>query len=492
LLASGISIPLVASTPAFSAKSRSIAALRLRPTVYTAAERWSLRDRMARYGVPGVAMTLIRAGRIEAVQGIGTRVAGTRAVIDPDTLFSVGSVSKLASAALCLQLAAGGILNLDRDVNHWLRRWRVPPGLQGDDRAVTLRMLLSHTGGFNVHGFADYTPGTPLPSIVQTLNGESPAMNKPLARVDLAGARSRYSGGGYMIIQAVIEDVTGANFDTVAQRLLFGPLGMRRSRFEAAPAPGIANIAHAHDRDGKPVALPRGWQSFPELAASGLWTTAGDLGRLIVALGASYRERGGFMPQELAVDMMTAVTPGFNGLGPRLAGEGAARIFHHAGANDSYKAYVEGNLVSGDGLVVLTNGERGDLLGDEIRNAVSDLYRWPGDWSIALPAVPVASLVDSYVGTYRRRAGQDPLTMGFLDTGFSADTVEVVRSGDGLSIRFKGRDRKLVPIDSSDFVMPDGYVPAATLMFRFARTADRKVSHLRAIAGADTLIFERI
>lgn len=82
--------------------------------------------------------------------------------------------------------------------------------------------------------------------------------------------------------------------------------------------------------------------------------------------------------------------------------------------------------------------------------------------------------------------------MGFLDTGFSADTVEVVRSGDGLSIRFKGRDRKLVPIDSSDFVMPDGYVPAATLMFRFARTAGRKVSHLRAIAGADTLIFERI
>ena len=190
--------------------------------------------------------------------------------------------------------------------------------------------------------------------------------------------------------------------------------------------------------------------------------------------------------------MMTAVTPGFNGLGPRLAGEGAARIFHHAGANDSYKAYVEGNLVSGDGLVVLTNGERGDMLGDEIRNAVSDLYRWPGDWSIALPAVPVASLVDSYAGTYRRRTGQDPLTMGFLDTGFSADTVEVVRSGDGLSIRFKGRDRKLVPIDSSDFVMPDGYVPAATLIFRFARTADKRVSHLRAIAGADTLIFERI
>ncbi|WP_420139474.1 serine hydrolase domain-containing protein [Sphingomonas sp.] len=447
---------------------------------------------MASYRVPGTAIAVMRAGRLSAVQGFGTRVAGRDAAIDADTLFSVGSVSKLASATLCLRLVASGTLDLDRDVNDYLRRWRVPAGSHGDDRAVTLRMLLSHTSGFNVHGFADYTPGAPLPTLVQTLNGEPPAMNRALARIDPAGTRSRYSGGGYMIVQAVIEDATGERFDAVAKRLLFDPLEMRRSRFEPAPGPAIGNIAHAHGPDGKPVALPRGWQSFPELAASGLWTTAGDLAHMIVALGTSYRGRSGYMPQELAVDMMTAVTPGFTGLGPRLAGEGMARIFHHAGANDSYKAYVEGNLASGDGLVVLTNGARGDVLGDEIRNAVSDACTWPGDWSVALPAVPVASLLDDYVGSYRRRADQDPLLTGFLDTGFSADTIEVVRANDGLSLRSKGRDRKLVPIDSSDFVMPDGYVPAATLIFRFARGADRKVMHLRAIAGSDVLVFDRV
>jgi len=485
-------MPLTAITPAISASSHLIPDLRLRPTVHTGAEQWSLRDRMTYHGVPGVVIAVVRAGRSEAVQGFGTRIAGMDAPIDADTLFSVGSVSKLASATLCLRLVASGILDLDRDVNDYLKRWRVPAGSGGDDRAVTLRMLLSHTSGFNVHGFADYAPGVSLPTLVQTLNGERPAMNRALARIDPAGTRSRYSGGGYMIAQAVIEDATGESFDAIARRLLFGPLGMRRSQFEAAPDDGTANIAHAHDQHGKRVALPRGWQSFPELAASGLWTTASDLARMIVALGASYHGRGGFMPQELAVDMMTAVTPGFNGLGPRLAGEGAARIFHHAGANDSYKAYVEGNLASGDGLVVLTNGERGDVLGDEMRNAVSDAYNWPGDWSVNLPAVPIASLFDGYVGTYRRRADQDPLVTGFLDTGFSADTIEVVRANDGLSLRSRGRDRKLVPIDSSDFVMPDGYVPAATLIFRFARGPDKKVAHLRAIAGADVLVFDRV
>ncbi len=492
LLVGGATIPLNAIVPAASARTKDLPGLGLRSTVYSGAERWSLRDRMIHHGVPGVAVAVMRAGRVDAVQGFGTCIAGMDAPVDGDTLFSVGSVSKLVTAALCLRLVTGGALDLDRDVNGYLKRWRVPTGPKGDDRAVTLRMLLSHTSGFNIHGFADYAPDAPLPTLIQTLNGERPAMNKPLSRIDPAGTRSRYSGGGYMIAQAVIEDATGERFDSVARRLMFDPLGMQRSRFEASPDQHTPNIAHAHNRGGKVVALPRGWQSFPELAPSGLWTTASDLARMILALGASYRERGGFLPQDLAVDMMTAVAPGFNGLGPRLAGEGMTRIFHHAGANDSYKAYVEGNLASGDGLVVLTNGERGDVLGDELRNAVSGTCRWPGDWSIQCPAVPVATLLGDYVGTYRRRTDQDPLIMGFLDTGFSADTIEVLRAGDGLSIRAKGMDRKAVPIDTSDFVMPDGYVPAATLIFRFARSADGKVSHLRAIAGTDVLVFERV
>ncbi|MGH6633640.1 MAG: serine hydrolase domain-containing protein, partial [Sphingopyxis sp.] len=405
ILAGSLALPLAGlTTTPVSATPRPDFESRLRPAVHTGAERWTLAERMARGGVPGAAIAILRGGRVDSAAGYGVRIAGQAAPVGPDTLFSVGSVSKIATAALCLKLVALGHLDPDQNVDRRLMRWRVPAGPAGDRADISLRMLLSHTAGFNVHGFQDIAPADPMPTLAQTLGGASPAMNKPLARIDAAGTRSRYSGGGYMIVQAVIEDALGAPFGAVASRHLFAPLGMERSRFDAAPAADTPDIAHAHDGDGKAVALPRGWQSFPELAASGLWTSANDLTRLVLALGASYRASGGYLPQELAVDMMTAVSPGPFGLGPRLAGEGAAHIFHHAGANDSYKAYIEGNLASGDGLVIVTNGANGDVLGDEIRNAVSDALAWPGDWSVRTGPIATNSLTASFVGSYKRRA----------------------------------------------------------------------------------------
>jgi CubicO group peptidase (beta-lactamase class C family) len=323
------------------------------------------------------------------------------------------------------------------------------------------------------------------------LNGTTPALNKPLQRIDRAGSRSRYSGGGYMVVQAVIEDSMGQTFDTLARRYLFAPLGMSRSRFDAAPSVAMADIAHAHDGSGKPVALPRGWQSFPELAPSGLWTSARDLARLVEALCASYRESGGFLPQALAMDMMTAVSPGTFGLGPRLAGEGSARIFHHGGANDSYKAYIEGNLDSGDGLVIVTNGANGDVLGDEIRNAVSDSLGWPGDWSVKTSPVTAAGLLDGFAGAYRRRADQGAELMGILDTLFDIEDLGVLRTSEALELQVKGKRRPLKPVGSNRFVAPDSYIPAGTLQLVFNRGAMRDVHSLTIVAGGGVLVFDK-
>lgn len=493
ILAGSLTLPLAGLHPsaAVAAEPRQGFESLLRPTVHTGAERWTLAERMARGGVPGVAIAILRGGRVESAAGHGVRIAGQAAPVGPDTLFSVGSVSKIATAALCLKLVSLGRLDLDMGVDRWLKRWRVPAGPAGDSAAISLRMLLSHTAGFNVHGFEDIAPGAPMPTLVQTLDGVAPALNKPLARIDAAGTRSRYSGGGYMIVQAVIEDALGAPFAAVAQRHLFAPLAMKRSRFDAAPVPDTADIAHAHDGSGKPAALPRGWQGFPELAASGLWTSANDLARLVLALGASYRAPGGYLPQGLAVDMMTAVSPGPFGLGPRLAGEGAAHIFHHAGANDSYKAYIEGNLATGDGLVVVTNGANGDVSGDEIRNAVSDALSWPGDWSVRTAPVAAASLFENFVGSYKRRLDQSPKLAGILDTTFSAESVEIARSAEGLQMAAKRRSRALVAVTSNRFVVPDAYIPAGTLQLAFDRGADHLVQGLTVFGGGGVLLFDR-
>lgn len=494
LVAGGFALPILASSAASPAQTpcpRAAFEPLLRPTVHSGREHWTLAERMAHHHVPGVAIALLRDGRVDTIRGYGSRVAGQSLPIGRDTLFSVGSVSKVATAALCLRLVAGGHLALDRDVNQWLRRWRVPAGPADDTAAVTLRMLLSHTAGFNLHGFRDFAPEAPLPTLLQTLNGAPPAPNRPLARIDPAGRRTRYSGGGYMVVQALIEDAMGAPFDAVARRHLFEPVGMTRSRFVAAPAPDIADIAHAHDEAGRPAAPPRGWQSFPELAPSGLWTSAADLAELVRALGASHRgSRGAYLPRALAADMMTPVSPGVFGLGVRLAGAGDAEIFHHAGANDSYKAYIEGNLANGDGLVILTNGAGGDVLGDEIRNGVSDALHWPGDWSVVPREDADPALSDAFVGTWRRRAGQSPEITAMLDTTWDVESLIVARGADGLNLQARGRERRLVPIAGARFVVPDAYVPAGTLQLTFKRDAFGRVDTL-VVSGGGDLLFDR-
>lgn len=494
LVAGSLVLPLFGAQPkahAQLAQSGAPFEPLLRPTVHSGREHWSLAERMAHYNVPGVAIAILRDGRAESVRGYGAAIVDQSRPIGPDTLFSVGSVSKIATAALCMRLVADGRLALDQDVNRWLRRWKVPAGPTRDAAAVTLRMLLSHTAGFNLHGFKDFPPAAPIPTLLQTLNGASPAPNRSLARIDAAGSRTRYSGGGYMVVQALVEDLMNAPFGDVARQHLFGPLGMIRSRFIAALEPGTADVAWAHDEAGKLAALPRGWQSFPELAPSGLWTSAADLVRLIQALGASHRGASrAYLPRALATEMMTPVSPGTFGLGPRLAGTGAAEMFHHAGANDSYKAYIEGNLASGDGLVILTNGANGDVLGDEIRNGVSDALRWPGDWSVVVGADTDATLLDSLAGRYNRRAGQALEIVSMLDTRWDIESLVIERTAEGLSLKADGRERRLAPIGGARFVAPDAYVPAGTLQLAFKRNAFGRVESL-VVSGGGELLFDR-
>ena len=89
-----------------------------------------------------------------------------------------------------------------------------------------------------------------------------------------------------------------------------------------------------------------------------------------------------FLGEALARNVMTEVPPGEYGLGPELVGEGEIRRFRHGGSNESYKAYMEGHLVTGDGVVVFTNGAQGGNLIPEVLRAVADAEDWDGAWSM--------------------------------------------------------------------------------------------------------------
>jgi len=338
-------------------------------------ELHTIEARIAHWGMTGAAVAVIRDGEVVHVQGYG-RVSEGGAAVNADTLFSVGSVSKVVNAALVLRLADRGAVDLDADVAGALPAWaQACTGVDGST-PVSLRQLITHTAGMTVHGFADFEPGEDIPTLRQIICSEGPAKNAPIRLAEEPGTAFDYSGGGTMLTQVFVETVTGEDYSDFADSELLSPLGMTRSSF-ANPLPGeTPNVALAHGENGRQAVGAPGWHAMPEEAASGLWTSANDLSQFVTTLIAAYRGESDFLSQPLAQEALTRNPISEHGLGPRVQGEGKSYVFHHGGANNSYHAYIEGHLATGDGIVVLTNGARGWALWREIRFSAERAFDW--------------------------------------------------------------------------------------------------------------------
>ena len=326
--------------------------------------------------VAGAAVVIMQGGEVIHSSGHGLKEVGTAHAVDENTVFSLGSVSKVGNAALVLRLVAAGLLDLDADVSQYLKSWALPDSKFPEANKVTLRMLLSHTAGFNQWGYGDYSPDEALPTAIQTLNGSGPSKSSALKFIYAPGTANRYSGGGVTVSQVIVEDVTGLSYEQAAKKYLFEPLEMTRSTYQNPLPAAWGNIAKAHGEDGRLVALPRGWEAMPEMAASGLWSSAADLTKLISALNDSIRGESDFLPQGIAQDMADREKYTLFGLGPVVTGQGKTHAISHEGANDHYRAWFEIHTQTGDAFILLTNGRLGHLVTDEVRAFVSEKYEW--------------------------------------------------------------------------------------------------------------------
>jgi CubicO group peptidase (beta-lactamase class C family) len=221
------------------------------------------------------------------VTGSGTAVARIRdyevAQVDmhgvaEDAVLQVGSISKPVAALVALRLVEDGLLGLDADVNESLTSWQVPGG------KVTPRQLLSHTGGVSVEWFPGHPNGGAYPTLLQVLEGEPPSNTDPI-RVDASAQGSyRYSGGGYAVVQQLVEDVTGTAFAEAAEELVLYPLGMHDSTYEQELPAGLRGRA-AHGYRGEEE-IEGGWHVYPA-------STPRACGRLHATSAASPRPSSG-------------------------------------------------------------------------------------------------------------------------------------------------------------------------------------------------------
>ncbi|WP_404334125.1 serine hydrolase domain-containing protein [Sphingomonas sp. MMS12-HWE2-04] len=355
----------------------------LQPPVIKPGDRpFSLSERMRRFDVPGLSVAVIHKGKLAWARGWGVRDVTSCAPVTPNTAFQAASISKVVSAMLALRLVEQGRIGLDRNINEALRSWQLPKDDTLAPRGVTLRELLSHTAGLGVHGFDHcYLPGAVLPTTVQILDGVPPADNQPVRSMLPAGAQFEYSGGGYVVAQLALSDVSGLSFADLAQREVLGPLGMTRSAFAMPPSAALRTDMAFGSARGKP--LPGGFGVCPQLAPAGLWTSASDLARLLIDLQASAAGRTGHrLSPAMTQLMMTPVKDNW-GLGLALYRDGVPR-FGHDGVNPGFESFMAAYVGKGDGIVVLTNGGDGRRLTNEVVRAVAADYGWP---DIAAPAI---------------------------------------------------------------------------------------------------------
>ena len=341
-----------------------------------AAAPWTLEERMAYHKAPALSLAVIVDGRIAWAKAYGVRQVGKPGAVDTQTIFQAASISKPVAAISALRLVEKGFLDLDEPVNNRLLSWFLPDNAYMRENAVTLRHLLSHSGGVNIHGYPGYPAGAGIPSTEAMLRGASPANTPAVGVAQTPGKAWRYSGGGYTVLQRLIEDVTGVTFSDAVQELVLNPAGMIDSTFERpALAACIQNIAWAH-AGPESLAVAGGAHIYPELAAAGLWSTPMDLAKFALALTNGPRSGQNFLLTPAMRSEFLSRQAGDWGLGVQLVDAGDGMVFRHAGGNHGYRAdwfaYEDGR----GGAAVMTNADQGEALIREVLASVASVHGW--------------------------------------------------------------------------------------------------------------------
>jgi CubicO group peptidase (beta-lactamase class C family) len=321
---------------------------------------------------------------------------------DPDTLFQAASISKSVAALLALSLVAEEKLSLDADISTAIRTWSLPAleTVAGEWRGrITLRHLLSHGAGLSVWGFPGYRRDEPLPTLLDILDGRPPANTDAVRSIGVPGLAAAYSGGGYVLLQQLIEDVAEWPFRDLATERIFDPLRMESATFEQPLPPELEpRVARAHSA-GKEI--EGGWHVYPELAAAGLWCTPTDLVRFAGGIQSALKnERGALLPQWLAAEMVTPQLPGW-GLGVSLYGTSEDRCFGHTGGNEGYRCELVAAARRGPAAAVMTNSEEG---GGLIPPLLNQLARGLGWTALARHGLAAVTSIDFH-GTYETASG---------------------------------------------------------------------------------------
>jgi CubicO group peptidase (beta-lactamase class C family) len=328
-------------------------------------------DLMKRYDIPGANVALIHDGEIVWLRAYGYADVGRKQTMTKGTTYRAESLSKSVTAWGVVKLVEQGKLDFDAPVKQYIKSWELPAGVE---ETITVRQLLSNSAGMPLGTIGEeYSPKGQIPSLQEYLSKEAKQIQKPGSFL--------YSNVGYNLLELMIEEVTGQKFAEYMDEEILGPLGMQNSSF-VWKEENEDNLATGYDIKGHPVPA----YVYPGKASGGLFTTADDVARFVIAGMPQFDKTN---QKLLKVSNMQEIyspyveIPGLYGIVADSYGmghfletlENGDKAVFHGGQGHGWMTHFHYLPDKGDGIVILTNSQRSWPF---ISYLISDWSKWIG------------------------------------------------------------------------------------------------------------------
>jgi len=330
------------------------------------AEEEKVKTLMTELKIPGMSLAIIKNSTIVYGKGFGKKDAFGK--VTEKTLFQAASLSKFPAALLCLLNAQNKTIDIDQDINRYLKDHQLKGHKSAPKKIPSISQLLNHTGGLNIGGFLGYKKSKrKIPSIENVLDGKHTFLWEPKIKIkEKVNFQYRYSGGGYSYVQKMIEDFKGDSFKDVIKQELLLPLNMPSSSYELYQPEG-ADVALAHNKKGK--SIKGGYRLYPQKAAAGLWTTSNEYAQLLLTILATLNNDDKAIFSKESISKLMTPTKTSNGR-TNLYGLGVMLVLDnnenvkailHTGRNFGYSTIFYLDVTNNSGYVILTNKHKTDF-----------------------------------------------------------------------------------------------------------------------------------
>lgn len=341
---------------------------------------------MREENIPGAAIAFVRDGKLLWAKGYGVTEVATKAPVSTvNTRWPFASITKVLTATAVMQLVERGRMQLDADVNDYLKTLRVPANFPAP---VTVADLLRHTDGL------DELPGR-LAATKDAVRPLREFLDGRLLRVAPPGGVTRYGSYGIALAGAAVEDVSGLTYDAYVDEEIFEPLGMHRSSI-GYPENVASSLATPYmEREGQLQAIPFEW--YHTTPTSSLYSTIEDMARFAASHLAGPQDAprilGAASIREMQFQQATVhpKIPGWS-YGWQLDDANGLRILEHGGDVGGFASLLVLLPDQNAGFVIVHHIEGSNLRFDVKREILGHLFQERARPS--QPPVPVLASQD--------------------------------------------------------------------------------------------------